>query len=248
MKRLVYIIFFLVLGLVSCKKGHELDCFKSNGKETKQERSLSTFEFIAIEGKVDVIVEEGNEFKVIVSGGEHLIKNITTKVIGNTLYINNTSKCHMVRGYKRRYSVKVILPKLKYLENKGSNNVYVYNGLAKDSLTLSLASPGSVYVYGDFEELTTGSHGNGDVYAYGSTKRLNVFMSGNNFFYGEGIKITQLAFVESFSLGHCHLLLENTPLFEYRLWSKGNIYYTGNPQSSINYTNEGVKGKAIKKQ
>lgn len=242
----IFIVLTFLTGL-SCQKGHQLDCFKSNGKETQEERMLNTFEYVAIEGKVDVTVEEGNTFKAIVTGGEHLIHNIKTEVKNNTLFINNTSKCNMARSYKRRYSVKVIVPKLKYLENKGSNTVYIYNGPAKDTLTLKLASPGSVYVYGNFESLTSGSHGNGDVYAYGTTNYLNVFMNGNNFFYGESMQVITRAFVESYSIGHCQLNLDNTLSFEYRLWSKGNIYYSGTPQTMTNFTDAGVKGQALKK-
>jgi hypothetical protein len=246
MKKIGFIL-TLLIGLIfsSCQKGHEIDCFKSNGKETQQTRTLNPFQFINIKDKVDVIINEGNEFKVVVSGGEHLINNIKTEIKENTLYISNTNKCNMVRGYKRRYSVTVTLPQLKYLENKGSNTVSFYNGSALDTLEIKAASPGSVRIYGDFEQINSVSQSNGDVYLNGSTNHLTIYMTGNPFFYGENMIVKKHAFVESYSIGHCYLNLTNTPNFEYRLWEKGNVYYNGTPQTIINYTNAGVKGQAI---
>ena len=142
MKKIGFILTLLIgLMISSCQKGHEMDCFKSNGKETQQTRTLNPFLFINIKDKVDVIINEGNEFKAVVSGGEHLINNIKTEVKENTLYISNTNKCNMVRGYKRRYSVTITLPQLKYLENKGSNTVSFYNGNVLDTLEIKAASP-----------------------------------------------------------------------------------------------------------
>lgn len=245
----IYLILILLIGLIfsSCQKGHELDCFKSNGKEIQQTRILNTFQFIAIKDKVDVIINEGNEFKAVISGGEHLINNIKTEVKDNTLYISNTSKCNMVRGYKRRYIVTVTLPQLKYLENKGSNTVSFYNGSALDTLEIKAASPGTIRIYGDFEQIKSASQSNGDIYLNGSTNHLNTFMTGNPFFYGENMMIKKHAFIESKSIGHCYLNLSNTQNFEYRLWEKGNIYYYGTPQNIINKTNSGIKGQAIAK-
>ncbi|MDI9340504.1 MAG: DUF2807 domain-containing protein [Sediminibacterium sp.] len=243
----LYILLALAFVQSSCTKEHAFDCFIGNGKEVNQERYPDPFRIVYIKDKVDVTIEEGNTYKVIVSTGEHLINNIKTEVKDNALYISNTSKCNIVRGYKRRNKVKVILPKLTYLENKGSNTVVFYNGSAADTIEAKAFSPGVIRIYGNFEYVITGSHGNGDIYLNGTTNRLSVFLNGNNYLYGENMEVKNWAFAESHSEGHCYLSLGNANLFEYRLWSKGNIYYTGDPKTTLNYTDPKVKGKAYKK-
>lgn len=242
----IHILLLLSLLQSACTKEHAFDCFIGNGKEVSEERTLEFFHIIYIKDKVDVTIEEGNEFKAIVSTGEHLVKNIKTEIKDQALYISNTSKCNIVRGYKRRNKVKVILPKLTYLENKGSNTVVFYNGNKPDTLEAKAFSPGVIRIYGDFGYIITGSHGNGDIYLNGTTNRLSVFLNGNNYLYGENMEVKNWAFAESYSEGHCYLKLGDANLFEYRLWSKGNIYYSGNPKTILNYTDPGVKGKAYK--
>ncbi len=243
-----HLIGLLILQLMlSCSKDHALDCFIGNGKETTQERSLETFNSIYIKDKVDVTIEEGNTFRAIVSSGDKLIKNIKTEVKSNALYISNTSKCNMVRGYKRRHHVKIIVPKLIYLENKGNNTVVFYNGPQPDSIDVKAFSPGIIKINGNFTQVYTGSHGNGDIYLIGETNVLSVFLNGNNFLYGEDMLVKQKAFAESYSIGHCYINSDTSSTLELRLWQSGNLYYKGNPKSITNFTSEGVKGKLIKR-
>ena len=83
----------LVLFLAACKKENSLDCFKTNGDEITETRSLPAFTIIKLYSKIDLNIIKGVEYKVDVVAGENIINNISTSVIDGVLTIENNNKC-----------------------------------------------------------------------------------------------------------------------------------------------------------
>jgi hypothetical protein len=245
----LFIYFFLLLFCLACKKGNLTDCFTTNGKEITEIRYVDTFNSLELYSKIDVYIYQGNEYKVEVIGGKHILKNVKCDVINGTLKIENTNICNFVRGYKRKIKVNVTMPFVSKIVNNGIGLIVLDTSFNQDTtLSVKVESAGDVYINGNYKDVFTSSHGNGDVYLSGSSKSLQIYSNGTNFTYAKDFRVSGYLFISTYSLGDAHLNTSEVNQFDYFIWEKGNIYYTGNP---LSITNRGAnvafgKGKLIK--
>jgi len=235
----------LVLLLAACSKDNMFDCFKSNGADVTETRTPGSFLVVAVNDQINLRVVNGSEFKVDVTAGKHIIKNIHTSIKSNTLSIENKNTCNFVRGYKREVNVTVTVPYIKKVENLGVGTVTFDDNFKQDTLLLLTESSGDIYVNGTYNEIRTTSHGNGDIYLNGSCNSLYVYMNGINFFRGLNMPIRDFIFVETLSIGDCYVNATQSPQLAYHIWSDGNIYYTGSPTKIEDVSSGTQKGRAI---
>jgi hypothetical protein len=235
----------IALFFTACKKENSLDCFKSNGTEITNTRTVGQFTIIKVYDKIDLNISNGTETKVDVVAGKNIIKNIKTKVVDGVLSIDNANKCNFVRGYKRKITVNVTLPYLVRVENHGVGTTRFAEDFNQDTIQVRAENSGDIHVYGTFNQVRTSSHGNGDIYLNGSCNTLYVYTYGTNLLNGENLKINNYVFVESISIGDCFINAPSGGKLEYNIWRSGNIYYKGNPAEINNFKGDG-KGQLIK--
>ncbi len=248
MRFVISLLFLLIF--FSCKKGHELDCFRSNGSEISEARYPGKFKNVEVKGNIEVNIRQGSEFKVEVVAGKNIIKHVFTIVTDTLLKIENTSSCNFVRGYKRKIVVNITMPYVSKIFNYGVSSVRMDSNFNQDSLLyVRNENIGDTYINGKFNLVNTSSHGAGDIYLSGSSKTLLIYSNGTNFTFAEKFAVTDQIFISSYSIGDAFLNLEGVAKFEYYIWKQGNIFYYGNPQSINNLgagTSDG-KGELIKK-
>lgn len=178
--------------------------------------------------------------------GKHIIKNILTKVERDTLKIDNINTCNFVRGYKRGIKLFITVPHLNYLVNTSVGTVRFADDFAQDSLDVKVESSGDMHVNGSYKYINLISSGNGDIYIKGKSDKLQAFMYGTNYLHAEDLIVSNEIYVESVSFGDCFLNAKQAQRFDYKIHKSGNIYYTGNPPS-INNLSEDQKRVAIAK-
>ncbi len=237
----------MLLTLASCKKENAFDCFKSNGKDVSEFRKTESFSTVKINNKIDVTIFNGPDYKVEVVAGAHVIKNISTRVTGGELNLENNNTCNFVRGYKKTVQVNITAPYVKLVFNDGVGTVRFSDDFVQDTLLVKAGNSGDIHINGHFNEIRTSSHGNGDIYIKGATNTLFVYTKGTNFLNAQNLSVYDYAFIETLSIGDCYLNAENLQKFEYNIWKSGNIYYTGNPAEIKDFSDHKGKGQAIKK-
>lgn len=208
------------------------------GKIISEDRNLSGFKNIELNNKIDLYIEQSNYFSVRVKCGKNLIHHIITKVENETLKILNKNYCNFLRDPEKKIEVYVCMPKLKYLKHNGSGNIYTQNTFVQDTFILRMETPGDVHLSINTHYFGGSTHGNGDLYLNGSTDYFYYNYNGTNFIYASGLNINQYTYLESHSVGHAYVNLNNIGMDAF-LFSNGNIYYTGNP----NYLKWKSKGK-----
>lgn len=236
----------MVLLGISCKKENAFDCFKPNGKETSETRSIGIFDSVEVRDKFDVTISSGNDYSVEVTAGKNIIHNISTKITNRHLVIENNNKCNFVRGYKRKMKIHITTPRIKKLYNNGVGPITFDANFKQDTLTVRAENSGDTYINGTFLVVYTSSHGNGDMYLKGSAKQLLVYSKGTNFTHAEDFSVTELVYISSYSLGDARFNVAGSKEFNYYIWSDGNIYYKGNAVLTKELSDGSAKGKAIK--
>lgn len=196
---------------------------------------------------MEVTIYQGSEFKIEITAGEHVIKNISSKISNEVLKLDNNNKCNFVRGYKKTIKVKITAPYLVQVTNYGVGPITIAEGFQQDKIFIKAENSGDTYMDGTFDEIRTSSHGNGDMYLKGVTKRLLVYSNGTNFTRAEDLVVSDYIFISTYSIGDAFLNLKTSATIDYYIWSEGNIYYQGNPASIKNLSEINAKGKLIQK-
>lgn len=243
-KQFTYLLVCLVF--LSCKKENAGDCFKSTGSDKTEFRNVNRFDSIEIKSNMEVSIEKGNYYSVEITAGKHLLKNISASVKNGLLTLENNNTCNFVRGYKRKIKVHIVTPRVKKVSNLGVGVTTVDGGFNNDTLYLRAENSGDIHVNGNFDFLYASTHGNGDFHISGTAKNLLIYSFGTNFIKAENMQVSEHIYVSTTSVGDCSFNCNGLLMFDYYIYSDGNIYYTGNAQTTQKLGGEGT-GQLIKK-
>ncbi|MGE0567516.1 MAG: DUF2807 domain-containing protein [Bacteroidia bacterium] len=230
--------------LISCNKPDAPDCFKQNGKTVTIERKLESFKALKSDAHIDIVIANSNEYKAEITGPANLLDKVDLSVNSNTLVVENKNSCNFVRGYKQSISIKIYAPKYDFVVANSVGNISTTPDFNQDTLVVR-SEGGDFYIYGNYNEIRTSSHGNGNMYLRCNMNRLYVYMNGTNYLYANEANIASFVFIESISVADAYIKAPESGTLLYNIWKSGSIYYTGNPQSV-----DGIisgKGTVVKK-
>lgn len=196
---------------------------------------------------MDVTILQGAEYKVEVTAGKHIIKNISTKVEDGILRLDNNNKCNFVRGYKKTIKVKITAPYITQISNYGVGPITMSPDFKQDKIFFRAENSGDTFINGTYDEVRTSSHGNGDMYFEGTTKALLIYSFGTNYTYAEHIKVENYIFISTFSICDAFFDLTDVGEMDYKINDIGNIYYKSRSANLNNLSDKEAKGKAIQK-
>jgi len=193
MKKIIYI--FTLLIFASCNDENANNCFQSAGEITQVEIELPTFDKVVVHERIELIITEGPEQKVIVESGENLLPEITVEVINNELVLTNYNTCNFFREYDLT-KVYVTSPNLTTIRNASEYNVSSNGVLTYPSIYLRSSGEKSEFLaVGDWhlniqnENVKIWGNGIAVFYLEGTTNNLDLsFSDGNTRFEGENFK------------------------------------------------------------
>ncbi|MDA9125507.1 DUF2807 domain-containing protein [Flavobacteriaceae bacterium] len=97
MKQLFYI--SLVVTFISCNKEDAWDCIQTSGTPITQELTLDPFDKIRVNRDIELVVKQGQDYKVEIQTGENLLSDIEVLVVENELQLSNLNSCNFVRDF-----------------------------------------------------------------------------------------------------------------------------------------------------
>ena len=193
MRNILYIFFTLLL--LTCDSENANDCFQTSGKIIQQEIDISSFESILVNRDIELIIEEGIDFSVLVETGENLLNDIEALVVDNQLRLKDNNTCNYVRDYGIT-KVFVSAPDLKSIRTSSQYEVSSNGVLNFSNITLyseDFNTPGT-FTVGDFRlqinssELRIISNNISSFYISGEVEDLYVgFFSGAGRFEGKDL-------------------------------------------------------------
>ena len=97
MKKLLYIL--VVFSVFSCDDKDAWDCIQTAGSAVTQELIVDPFEKIHVNSDIELVVKQGQEYKVKIQTRQNLLDAIEVVVIDNQLQLTNQTSCNFVRDY-----------------------------------------------------------------------------------------------------------------------------------------------------
>jgi hypothetical protein len=146
-----------------------------NGERITDERDLSDFSAVDNSGELDVLVEQGEHFEVVVSIDKNLLDRVETDVIGDTLRIRTRGQ---IANVLRGPHVRITMPTLSGGRVAGAGNLELYDFTDSESLDLSVSGSGDLRWQGEALEVVAAVSGAGDLVLEGETESLDLQVSG----------------------------------------------------------------------
>jgi hypothetical protein len=197
---------------------------KSSGTE-KQTRSVSEFNSISLSVPAHIYLVQGGPQLVILEGSKEDLDQITTKVKGSTLQIENDDKLFSRLGEIKIY---ITLANLNSLEIAGSGAITAEQNFVCKDLKLEIAGSGKM----EFSKLSATSvhsdiSGSGSINMKGDSTELNnqkISIAGSGEVIAENMRTADVKISISGS-GSCNVFaLKN---LDVDIAGSGSVYYKG---------------------
>ena len=218
------------LTLAACGAGHEADCLKSNGPVTTQRRAVARgLTNVALFDNVDLTIVPDTATYAEVRAGENVINDITFEYQGpRRLLIRNTSRCNWVRSYNTPREVRLHLPYLKDLEQRGHGQLTNEGLFRQDTLFVHSSSTGDISLNVSCWFLFIDLYDAGDMTLRGTAEEFNTYLGSNGFLFASALTARHCYFhTYPTWVGEAHV--RATQNIGGVLDGTGTLYYSGNP-------------------
>lgn len=102
MRNWLYIfIQILLVCFISCDTENAPDCFQRTGDIIRKEITVPNFNRILVNPNVEMVLKQGKETSVVIETGDNLIDEVTAKVEGGRLILEDTNNCNLVRDFNQ---------------------------------------------------------------------------------------------------------------------------------------------------
>ncbi len=132
-----------------------------SGKQASENRDVSKFNKIEMQGAYDVDVKLGSKQSVAISGDDNLIKLVETKVTDGTLVLSTKENVHP----SKKLRVTITAPNLQSFALKGAGDVNI-QGIHEDNFAIDLRGAGDLTAAGEAKKLSVTLKGAGYVKLY----------------------------------------------------------------------------------
>ena len=148
MKKLVYIL--VLFSTLSCDQKDAWDCIQTSGTPATLELTVDPFEKILVNRDIELVVKQGQDYKVEIQTGENLIDSVEVIVVGNELQLTDPNTCNFVRTYGQTRII-VTTPVLKAIRSSTQYLTSSEGVLTFEDLSLISENYNSGYISsGDF--------------------------------------------------------------------------------------------------
>ncbi len=167
----------ILLLITSCNSNGDKR-INGNGNKSSEQRSFSGFTGVKTSGPYDVVLTQGEEFKVQVTGDKNLLEYVEIEKQNGTLEIS------VQDGYRLKpragLEVHVTAPALENIKVEGSGNVRSATKLKVEDLRIGISGSGDVELTNvDAPRITSSIAGSGEVILKGTTENFTASISGS---------------------------------------------------------------------
>jgi Putative auto-transporter adhesin, head GIN domain len=229
--------FVIVLLIGACNKPDAPDCLQLAGELGAEWRTTEAYDKIEIRDNIHVILVDSMDSKIKVEGPINLIPEITTRIEGGVMIIQNENTCNAIRSFKNQYTVTIYAPQFHAIENAGTGDISSGNLLTTDYLFLeNKRSVGKVDLHIVADSIRVlNTTGYSDIELRGTCHTSYLFHQGLGIMDASELYTTK-TFINSNSINNSHVRF--TEYLFAALQSNGNIYYRG-PSSQIDANHNG---------
>ncbi|MFO7658151.1 MAG: head GIN domain-containing protein [Bacteroidales bacterium] len=238
-----------VIALISLNSCEDwgLGCIDGNDRLTTEERVISDFSGVEVNGSFDVIIDTSAETSLLIEADENLLDYIKTRVRGNMLVID-TYRDRCLRS-DNRIAIYISTPYISDIILNGSGRIDCGSFEAGEA-KMEVNGSGEI----NFDNAVTGElflilNGSGEINGYARTGASDLEIDGSGEINIDGtcpladMKIIGSGNIRAadFITGDCEVTIIGSgnatvfasSLLDAQITGSGNVYYYGNPDNVI---------------
>ncbi len=194
----------------------------------KEERKVTEFNRISLEGYGNVILTQNGSETLIVEANKDLMHLIETKVRNNTLHLKVKSGLWQKIGIKDSITYYINVNSIEGLFISGSGNITADN-IESKKLVNRISGSGSISVESiHTRDLNIEISGSGDCYLNGETNNQSISISGSGSYDGINL-ISEVTSVTVSGSGKATVWVEKE--FDVIISGSGAVEYRGDPKN-----------------
>ena len=201
---------------------------KGNGNMVTVERSVGSYDGVAMSGWFDVKIISGREGELSLSGKENLLEHLVTEVKNGTLQIKPEKGYNLQPSSWKSKGILVRVPveNISSVTMSGSGDIVGRTILRSDELIVTMSGSGDITLEVDGNEVESTLSGSGDIRLSGKAERLEVRISGSGDVHAYELEARAVDAVVSGSADIKVTALESLTA---RVSGSGDVHYRGNP-------------------
>ena len=233
-----FLILLITVTFSSCKKKNLGDCFKSTGEITEDIREIGEFSKIIVRDNVEVILVPESSNTLTVSAGKNLMSKIVTETDGNTLTISNNNSCNWVRDFSVPIKVHISVSKLNEIEYRSIADISCTDTIFSDSLIINVyEGAGTLNILTNSNIVRSNLHyGTADMKVSGRCNLSFIYSASFGLVDNRNL-ISKMVYVTTKSSNNLYLNAQRS--LTASIENIGNIYYSGNPNISLQQSGSG---------
>lgn len=225
----------------------------NNRVVTDEVVGLPDFTGVYSETSVEVFIERGNFFEVLISGEENIVDEIEFRVREGELIIENRRRNCL--SPRRPIEIYITMPILESVVLAGSGNIRSDDFFDSEVFRVDLIGSGSIFLSGtaqaldallagsgnlflDFDaaEIKLALIGSGNFTVSGRTEVLDILLSGSGNIFAFDC-LAEAGYVTISGSGNCDVLI--TSFLEVLISGSGNVRYRGYPDIDATISGSG---------
>lgn len=152
---------------------------KGNGNVATENREVSPYDEISVNGNIDVVLVEGKEGKVILKAEENLLEYIEINVTKDALKIKSEDRTELRPSNGKNILVTIPVQDISKLSLNGSGGVKGNVTLKDDKIKLQVNGSGDMDVDVIAEDVKAMINGSGDITITGKTNVFEAAINGS---------------------------------------------------------------------
>lgn len=202
---------------------------KGNGNMVTVERSVGSYEGVALSGWFDVELVSGNEGELTLSGEENLLEHIETEVKNGKLTIKAEKGYNLQPSSWKSGGIRIIVPveEINAVTMSGSGDIVGKTKLRSDDFEVVMSGSGDITLEIEGNSVESTLSGSGDIRLSGMADNLSVRISGSGDVHAYELEAKNVDAVVSGSADIKVTALESLTA---RVSGSGDVHYRGNPE------------------
>ena len=200
---------------------------EGNGNYTTEERSVSEYDQVALQGSMDVELVAGTEGKLKVEAESNLHEYIITEVSNGKLKISVEDGVNL--DPSRNYEIKITVP-FKDLEGvslTGSGDIYSKELIRAESFKASVTGSGDIQLKVEAGSVEGKLVGSGDLNLHGTAGEFECLVTGSGDLDASNLKAERVVATVS---GSGDIQVYASESLKSRVSGSGDISYSGSPK------------------
>ncbi len=229
------IVILTLFALSACKKPDERACFKNLGDTDSLVIPFAgNFDEFVLGGNIKYEFYQDSSYQIVVKGGKNVIPFIEATDQDTALVIQNKNRCNFLRDGNSKITVELHFPEYKQLSGTPDDSVTFKDTISGSVLEIEfLGGACSMVLNVDLNILKINlAFSAGDFYVGGQVAVKSDLVVKTNAYGNATALVCPYYFLHNRSNADLHVNLEASSA-DIFIAGTGDIYYTGNPFSTI---------------